>query len=586
MTQQAWTADDFQSLTPAVDPRRSTKFFALSGRNYVFDSIGIKSPFGSRLLVPEPIGNPAHVQSFRIHLRTGDRVFRMVSDAILEWDEANGGWQIIYITPDTSVAPNRWTFGYLNGFVYFCHPRVGLLAYNVDTGVCARVTSAGTPDNPIACCVSNGILCVINQEYMLWSAQSNGQDWAPRLAGPGFQLINDRVAGDPITITAYAGGTLTWTTGGVMRSQFTADQAVFQHRALNTEFQPINSFCTIKTDEDTTVILDRRGLFSCDGNLPQPYAPLFNEYLIGLIERNPELWQKQNLRLEWDELQRRLYLSYSFSEVDALYEQAFVYYPPLDKWGQFNESHYGLGPEKINFGSRSNDFYSYVGADARVNLFLSTGSREGNPVDPTTDWYYPRLDKPPYQPEGDSGQVLSSSMVMSTIPTLPLVGTRAGFIPSGGGMRVIGPLTGLDAQIRLGLLRFPLSTANDQVNEVVQLFVGSAKSRETDGPTTDWNLIPPGVTNEDWNVVAAAEEFGLSIVDYINSSTRIIGTRDGKTEFYSEIPELVEFNRDGRYYSCCVPGVWHIFEMNATVVGEGFHLSTFELTGVPQGRLS
>jgi hypothetical protein len=584
MTQQAWTADDFQGLTPGVDVRRSPKFFALNGRNFVFDSKGVKSPFGTRLLVPDSIRISKGVQGFRVHLPTGDRTFHMFGDCVAEWDEGLGTWQTLYVTPDTSLVFNRWTIGYVNGTIYLCHPRVGLLSYDLDSSTMVRTTGEGLPTAPIAICTNNGRLIIVDDDFMYWSTQSVGNDFTPRLAGAGFQKIGDRVLGAVITVTAFAGGVLTWTTGGVMRSQFTADQAVYQHRAMNTEYRPINSFCTIKTDEDTTVILDKRGLFSCDGGTPQPYAPVFNEFLIEYIEQN-RYWQGNALRMEWDEVQRRIYISVS-ATTDGVFQKAFVYYPPMDKWGLLNEPHFGVFPIGINFGTRTDDYFGLCTASGHVKMFEEVGSKETPSWSPTTDHYNPLTQKPAYQPEGDQGQVLSSSAIVNTIPTLALAGTRQAYLPSGGGVPVYGVLVGLDAQIQLGLLRFPLQTANDQLMEVIQLAVGSEDSRLTSGPSTDFNLRPPGVTDEDYNAEQGAESFGLFPTDYVNCQLRIIATMDGKSYADSEVPALVQFLRGIRYYSCSVIGVWHIFEMTAESVGEAFHLTAFELTAAAAGRLS
>src|SRR4051812_1604609 len=121
MGTQNFKATDIKGLSPAVEPTRSQELFALNGRNYYFDSKGPKSGFGNRLLLPQPLGAPIQTQGIRLRLRGGDRVFTITSDSILEWDEVTGGWQVIYVTPDTSLSPYRWTWGYLNNKAYFNH---------------------------------------------------------------------------------------------------------------------------------------------------------------------------------------------------------------------------------------------------------------------------------------------------------------------------------------------------------------------------------------------------------------------------------------------------------------------------------
>ncbi len=242
MATQSWRAVDIRGLTPAIDLRRSQELYVLGGRNFIFDSFGPKSAFGNRLLSSTVFSNPNHLQGIRIQMRPRDRVFIFASNGILEWDEFDQEYSFIYATPDTTLQPYRWTAGYLNEKIYFCHPAVGLLVLDVNADVCQPLVGAGVPTEAIACCIDNGRLCVIDEIAEYWSAQSDGSNFDPRLGGAGFQKIADRVAGTPIMIHSYSRGTLVFTTGGVMQSEFTGDVSVYRHRSINTEYRPINSF--------------------------------------------------------------------------------------------------------------------------------------------------------------------------------------------------------------------------------------------------------------------------------------------------------------------------------------------------------
>src|SRR3546814_17528277 len=96
-------------------------------------------------------------------------------------------------------------------------------------------------------------------------------------------------------VSNYAGGVLTWTTGGLMRSEFTGDQETYRHRDINTEYRPVNSFCVLQTDKNTSMILDERGIYRSQGEAPEPATPLFNEFLKDYIQKN-RLKLDQNLR--------------------------------------------------------------------------------------------------------------------------------------------------------------------------------------------------------------------------------------------------------------------------------------------------
>lgn len=580
----AYKAADFLGLMPAIDPRQSDKFFALSGKNYIFDSLGPKSVFGNRYLTPYPLGRPQFTQSFRLKLRGGDRVFHCSGDAILEWREDFGGWRVIYLTGDTVTQPYRWTTAYLNGVMYFCNPSTGILCYVLDLDQCFPLVSEGAPDLPIAICQNNGRICAIDDTYFKWSGPGNGQDWIPRLGGAGFQVIADRLAGDPVMLTAYARGTMTWTSGGVMRSEFTADAMVYRHRALNTEYRLINSFCSFQQDDDTTVILDERGLFKTSGENPQPLTPIFNEFLIKWLQKN-DLKLENNCRLEWDELQRFLYVSVSLSQYDPLYEKAFVLYPPLDKWGEFNESHYGIGPVLVKESERSDDYYGFVDSTGRVRYWLETGSREILPTEPTLESHYPLIQKPAAGVVYEPGVLLSSSMVINTVPTTQYIGP-AGFSEYGSFIQAPATLTSLDAVVQMGLFRLQPEQTYDRMMEVTNLFVANVYSGNKDILNLDYNLIPDGTSDEDYNVETGSEDFGPGDSNYVNHKIRLIGTNDGYSLYMSTVPELILFNQSGRHYSCACVGLWHILELKADEVGEAFHLRVFELTAVDGGRVT
>lgn len=585
MPTQAWRAEDFAGLTPAVDPRRSNKLYPVGGRNYVFDSHGPKSIFGNRMLLPHPLKKAAHAQGARLKLRHGDRIFTFEGECILEWQEDLGGWRVLYITPDTSIAPYRWTYGYLNGWMYFCHPRVGIVRYNIETGLISRLTGPGVPSDPLAITINNGRLVVLDDVYLSWSWQSDGSNFTPALGQAGFQQVSDRVSGFPVMLSNYAKGVLTWTTGGVMRSEFTGDSEVYRHRNLNTEYRPINSFCTLQTDENTCVILDERGLFQTQGEQPQPMAPLFNEFLISYIQEN-NLKIGQNIRIEWDDLQRFMYISVSLSQTDPIYERAFVLYPPLDKWGVFNEPHHGILPLTITDSERADDYYGFVDQKGVVRYWFQTGSRESTPTQAGLDLYYPLVQKQDFQyPEGIDGLIVSSSMVMHSFNDV-LYDQRAGYYPRDGQTPAPPALVGLDAKVQIGLIRFDeLRDSNDQMTELTQVGIGNVRSGTIDRLSEDFNLIPSGVSDEDYLSGVGGEDLGTEVLNYINHGIRLISTTDGEQLFCESLPELVLFNKAMRYYSCCTVGVWHILELTAGEVGEMFHLRVFELTGTYAGRL-
>lgn len=588
MAEGRFQARDIKGRTPGLDPTQSNELFALEGRNYTFDSQGVKSPFGNRLLTPVSFNSPAHTQGVRLRLRGGDRCFTLTNHGIYEWDEAVGGFETIFETASLEAAPYRWTHEYLNGYMYFAHPSVGCLVLNLDTGICAphEDVGVGTIQSVMAVTQNNGRLGLMSNEYLAWSAPSNGLDFTPTFGGAGFQKIAERVAGDPIMALSYARGIMTWTTGGIMRSEFSGDTAVFRHRTLNTDYRPINSFCLARVDVDTVIFLDERGLFKSQGEAITPYAPLFNEFLIDFLQDN-DYRDGVNVRLEWDDLKRYLFLSYSDSYASPLYEKCFVYYPPLDKWGEFNESHYGILPFKINDSERADDYFGFVDSQGRPRYWLGAGSRERSPLDSTTpraaNLYRAVIQKPTQDVVDEEGQVLSSSCKLSGFSRVG-ISKPEGYYSDGSTSPLAAELTGLDSLFRFGLLRLINNGAADEMGEVTSVLVRSVKSGDSDILSTDFNLIPNGVADEDFNALVGTEDKGTDPINYVNHTIQIVGTVDGDTDYVRETPTLATFNRAMRTYACNVPGIWHIIEIGAESVGEAYHLKTFELTATNGGR--
>lgn len=579
-------ADDFQGLTPSVDARKSEKLFALGGKNYVFDSFGPRSVFGNRYLTPYPLGAPEWTQGVRLRLQTGDHVFVFTADAVLEWSESLGGWRVLYyFTANLREHAYRWTSAYLSGIMFFCHPAVGILAYEIDADSCLPLSSPGVPDTPIAICQCSGRIVAINDTIHSWSAPGDGTDWNPELGGAGFQVIAARVPGIPIMIESYGAGTLTWTTGGVMRSEYTADAAVFRHRALVTEFRPINSFCTFQQDNNTIVILDERGFFATQGDTPQPLTPVFNEFLIDYLQRN-NLKLGTNCRVEYDDLQRRVYLSVSRSFSDPKFEKAFVLYTSLDKWGTFDETHYGILPLLITDSSRADDFTGFVDSNGRIRFWNFGASREILPTDGHLNSRYPLIQKPAVQTLDGEAVILGSTMELNTFDTSAFT-QRAGFYGSSGLAPAVSNVTGLDSVVQLGFVRLRGDDFYDHLAEISQIQIGSIIANPYVYPVEDYNLIPDGVSDEDYNAETGGEDFGIEDVSYTNHGIRIIPTIDGRSAWNDPvIPDLITFSKATREYSCSAVGLWNILELNAYAVGEAYHVRTLEITALDAGRLN
>src|SRR3546814_6925848 len=94
-----------------------------------------------------------------------------------------------------------------------------------------------------------------------------------------------------------------------------------------------------------------------------------------------------------------------------------------------------------------------------------------------------------------SSDVCSSDLTLGYAP----IGeeSRAGYYPHDGESPAPVNLTGLDARLILGLIKFEgLNESFDQMAEVSLVSIGNAVSGPSDVVSEDYNLIPDGVDED------------------------------------------------------------------------------------------
>lgn len=564
-------ARDIKGLTPEISAVNSDETFALSGKNYVFDSRGPKSAFGSLFLNDLPVTPKAGFQVLQIASRT----FVCTNESISELQVATQSLvPVLAFEPFQLIA--RWTHGFLNGVIYFCHPGIGVLYWNQRNGQRGLLQVPGVPDAPIAIVVDNGRLVILDAFTLSWSAQSDGGNFSPALGGAGSQLVSDRVSGDPLMVTSYGRGVLTWTTQGVMRSEFSGGVETYRHRGINTEYRPINSFCVAKLDDETSIILDPRGLFASRGEPPTPFAPSFNEFLIGELRKNDSL-EENNVRLEWDPFSRRVFISRAFALNTNLYNQAFVLYVPLQKWGSFDHQHYGYGHGL------------WLDSNGVVNVLAGTPFMQAREAQGTQGSAH-SFDRLRLYPELAQRQrktfALSSTLRLAALSESQQSGFQVpGLYTFDGSSKVVITKGPLDAVLVVGHFRLLQGFAADELSQTMDIFVGSVESKELSTSDVDYNIVPNGVSDEDYNIVIGSEDFGLNPLSFVNFALRSIGSIDGISAFDVKTPLLSRFAQAMRVYAGGSMGIWHSVELKASIAGEFFHLQMLQLNAVPAGRL-
>ena len=336
------------------------------------------------------------------------------------------------------------------------------------------------------------------------------------------------------------------------------------------------------------IILDERGLYMTQGDVPQPMDNDFNQFLRDYIRAN-KLKEDNRLRVEWDELQRKFYLSVSQAYASQGFDRCFVMNPDLAKWGEFSEFHYGILPIHIDASSREGDYYSYCDRYGRIRIWLPTPTTESNPSVGSYDdanLYYPVVDKPAMPMTPYTGIILSTTIKAHSwdASTLAISYARAGYYDEGTGTPSLIAVAGLNAMINFGLFRPTGPSAVDEASEVMGVMIRS------------WPSQDPMITTEDYLFESGAEDFATSPapnVDYgdgsiystVSHQIQIHSTLDGVSDFMTVTPIEVQYAQNARYYACSTVGVWHSIEISALEPGESFHIVGGEITAASAGRI-
>ncbi len=581
-------SEDIRGLIPVIDSKKKSGYNIVSGKNFAFDIDGPISSFGNSFLTDIPEEGVDGAQSIIADTPNGPQNYWALDGRIVQWNEALGGFVPIFIIPSTLTTPYRWTTGTVNLVTFFCHPAIGVLFFGVQTGIIGILDLSGTledGESVQAITESNGRLNLITKTRFINSSQDNGFDYDFAVVGGAtFLRLSAQVAGAGFMIASYGQGVLSFTTGGIMRSQFVGGQEVYQHRSLRGKFVPINSFCVSLNVQEAVVFLDKRGVYSSAGDIPQPLTPIFNEFLLAEIKRGTFKFNN-NLRIEWGVDNQQFYILFAESDQTGIYDYAYTLNSTLDKWGSFNERHYGLGPILIDSGDRRGEFTGFVGEDKKFRVWELASSRKDTTIN-TSAYQFDQLFQSPRELDSDATSIkVGSTMRLSSLSEA-VFGGISGHYTFDAGVLAVPTLLGLDSNIRVGLLRFQIGQYPDELSEMQQYAVSSSVGESVDADNEDWDAVPSGTSDEDWNIEIGQVDWGFAPKTVVNFDFTAIGTIDGQTQFSAVTPKFQQVEPAVRFYWGQVIGLWNIIELAANTVGQFYHLRQIEVNGIPAGRLS
>lgn len=583
MAQKSFSLREIKGLTPAIEPTQAAEqIFVLNGKNFTLDSVGPKSAFGDRLMSTSAIARLPNSQGIMVPTEGGRLSFLLTTEAVWLYNNEIRDYDLVLPLPD--LAPTgRWTWAYLARRIYFAHPDLGdMIVYHVDSGVAqlASLIGQGVPEGIGVVAVCGGRVGGLDIDLnAFWSAPGDGLDYRPTLGGAGFQSVAELISGAPLSMAGDARGFNVFTTNGILRGNFTTSAQVFDWKAIQTEFKPINGMCVSRASNDTQVILDTRGLFVVEQDTVKALTPIFNEFLINYL-REQDLHLADNARLEWDFADRRVFISLRHATGTSLYDKAFALYLPLDKWGSFDEKHYGILPLSLG----ETEGAGFVDESGRVRRWRSAGNKATLTQPVAADLHIASHEVPTTSLVGVDYRLTGSCHPLRDYADSE-AWTQSGFYGVSANAPTPGDVRGLDSYVTIGLLRGVDERSPQDLTEVLGLQVRSLISGPESQVTVDYNVITSGTEDEDYNAESGFEDFGPSRLHHVTCDIDVIGTVDGRTAWQSQRAVPAGFAEGARYYACSVIGIWHIMRIGATTEGDAFHLRTFGLNATYAGRL-
>ena len=514
-------ATNFKGLLPAFDPRQVERPYVVEGRNFLPQTSGPRSYWGSKLLdtdLVSTLANAPHLGSFKFE----DTVFYFDPTGVFKYVDPTGYVSQFTITGwNSSGDPAAWSYAFVGNKHYIYNPNLGQQIIQFDPlgptwSFYTNVTHFIS--NIQAITQSLGRLVILGQDSYQWSAQDDATDLDPAGAtGAGSQGLS-LIGGDGIFIDEYKEGVLVYTTAGVIQAIDIGDATlVFRHDIFSHEVKLVNSFSHVSIDDEEQVVVTARGLYKTSGESFVPYRVPFNQYLVEYFFKIFGTLTK----LHYCPIEKSIFFSAKTFKSADTYDKCFVLTETLEEWGSFNRVHYCTlfvdNPDSAELACTG-----YCDIHGMLSPF-------------TNDLSY---------------QIHENSVTE----------TRH-----------------LDSYIKVGPFRFRDQEDTGRLIEVEQLVIGMSPVASIPAQE-DWNVLDGA---EDWNVLSGEEDWGLDISAFEEFTVNVIGTFDGKTIYTQRTPQAVDINPGAIHYSVYPPvvGIYFLVEIFTDDLYDSFQGRTLELSG-------
>lgn len=578
------TSKQIKGLLPALDRRTVGQPFIVDGQNFLIDLKGPYAAFANRIFTYNQWFNPVYTQSFE--LDGGDAVYCTLG-AIFRFDVVSQRLQLLFTFPDAGIV-YRWTMANVNGVYYFARSGInGVIVYNPFDSSWELMT-ANVPINPIAVGQGSGRLVVISTTFAAWSALGDGTNLTPDLtSGAGFQPLS-LMGGQGIMCGETADGFMVWTTKGTMKCEYIYFLNTFRVYPLDRSYVPINCFCVVPIEPGKEwLILDAKGFFSSTGQQYKEFEPIMGEFFNNKLLPTLDLTNVQQIRLEYNQIVKNLYVSVASPLLNGQYAYAYVFYRSAAEWGIFNYFHYNFMEMAALSGVTKGYNWGFIGADLYFHYFVPDVFVELAPTGTPINYFY-RLDLD--TPIRIVNGILIATADMHIHNEDETVYNTAGMYQYNGANAptvYLAPDNPINSYIEIGLLRWAEQKYDDEIGEVTNV-----KLSVDDFPGTqvfiDYNNIAVGITIDYNNVpLPIDEDWGSGVLSSSIFTAIIMGTNDGTTPWVgnTEVLTLSIDSGDDKYYTCFNSGVFHTVRLEALLPNTTFHLRLMELSGSVGGRI-
>lgn len=391
------------------------KIFILRGRNFDWDLRGPKSGYGNRRIsrntvhVGELVSQP---KIFRVKERTllfaAGKVYRLASDCAdfeieyeFPWRECGGHDEQHY----------PWSMAYVGQYYLFSHPYAGVIYYDELREVWGNHPLEGP-------CISSCIygitaaknrLIILTRDTVVYSEYDKPFSLlCSAYTGAGIQSLDEISKGIPYGVYPTRDGFVAYTSRGILSGrelqtsilqsgdpgQMLYGTNLLPQPAFNVDWHadeivPIGPNAIAQIAGFEQIILTKRGFFRIDGR--RALGELADQYswesLIGMYlaeqelrdNRSADLKDIASIRLEYDWQWGKLFISMRDTH-DRPYTRALVYQFDFAKWGSFDLTHWCIGPthfDRVEYNKRkSTGFISYGGYACEFGLVASSAVRD------------------------------------------------------------------------------------------------------------------------------------------------------------------------------------------------------------------